>query len=58
MGVYHSVCRTCEDELVTTSVTDARQYTRAHRERGHDATVSELADETAPVATEEDAADD
>lgn len=35
MGLYHSVCRTCTEELITDSVTDARQHTRAHQERGH-----------------------
>lgn len=42
MGVYHSVCRTCVDELLTTSVTDARQHTREHLERGHEASYREL----------------
>lgn len=42
MGVYHSVCRTCADELLTESVTDARQHTRAHLERGHHASYREL----------------
>lgn len=41
MGSYRAVCDTCGDELVTESVTDARQYTRAHRGRGHRAAVYE-----------------
>lgn len=42
MGVYLSVCRTCPDELLTESVTDARQHTREHVQRGHDATYRAL----------------
>lgn len=43
MGMYHSVCRTCTEELVTDSVTDARQHTRAHQERGHEAEFIDIA---------------
>lgn len=42
MGVYHSVCRSCADELLTASVTDARQHTREHLDRGHHASYREL----------------
>lgn len=42
MGVYLSVCRTCPDELLTESVTDARQHTREHAQQGHDATYRPL----------------
>lgn len=43
MGKYHSVCRTCTEELVTDSVTDARQHTRSHQEQGHDAEFVDVA---------------
>lgn len=43
MGMYHSVCRTCTEELITDSVTDARQHTRAHQEQGHEAEFIDIA---------------
>lgn len=42
MGVYLSVCRTCSDERLTGSVTEARQHTREHAQQGHDATYRAL----------------
>lgn len=50
MGKYHSVCRTCREELVTDSVTDARQHTREHREQGHEAEFVDTAMEDPPTA--------
>lgn len=55
MGVYHSVCRSCADEVLTASVTDARQHTRRHLDRGHDAVYREL---TLAAFTSEESGDE
>lgn len=55
MGMYHSVCRTCTEELITDSVTDARQHTRAHQEQGHDAEFIDIAFARNTVAVDADA---
>ncbi len=55
MGMYHSVCRTCTEELVTDSVTDARQHTRAHQERGHDAEFVDITAAQDSIVVEADA---